>query len=356
PLEISGDGNLTLAAGLGTETTGPVNLNIVAGSVTLAGSEQVNIGGTHTFDGSLIIAGPTLELHGSLISGSGSIRVGASSLMSPRFNAGLNLVSVPVAIGDGQVLTVDPPLANNALTFNRGVTGDGGLTKLANGLCVISAAAEGYAGNTTVEAGILRFDSAVLSDTGRVSISEDGTLELRHGSGDTVRSLFIDGVQVNAGTYGSSSVTGITPDVVDDDHFSRNGWLIVLEDPPGDDYRNWAAGFGLEGDPYDDDDLDGIANQSEYAFALNPTDSSSANPYPSPLSSDGVFVYTRRNPLTNDTGLSYRYEYSSDLQNWMDGSSFTESGDGGAEVETVEVTIPPALLSELEIFVRVIAF
>ena len=364
PLEISRDGNLTLAGGLGTETTGPVFLNIASGSVTLAGSGQINIGNPtfsdpHVFNGPLIMAGPTLELHGSLISGEGSILVAASSLMSPRFNGGVNIVSVPVEVAGGQVLSVDPALGLNTLSFVDGITGDGGLTKLGNGLCVISAADEGYAGDTTVEAGTLRFESAVLSDSGSVSLSGNGRLELRSGAGDTVRSLFIDGVQVEAGTYGGSQAA-TDLDVVNDDHFTSasnsTGWLIVLEDPPSSDFLSWAAGFDLVGGPDDDDDGDGIVNRAEYAFGLTPNDRASVNAFVSPLGGGGVFVYTRRNPTTNATGLSYRYEYSSDLQNWIDGASFTENGDGAALVETVEVTIPVALRSRAEIFVRVIAF
>ena len=366
PLEKSGAGDLELTSGLGTIATGPVTLEILEGSVTLSGTQRINIGGACVFDGNLIMNGPELELHASTITGDGSIVVDALSLMSPRFDDGDNEIQVPIVINE--TLVVDSASGNNALIIERNMSGPGGLIKQGNGPLEIdqfleSGTKTSYEGDTQIEAGTMRFFDPILSDTGRVIFTPyvsgtRGKLDLFHGQSDVVNALYIDGVQMPSGTYGSSSVTGAVLDVVDDDRFMGDGWLVVLSDASSPDYQSWASGFGLEGLPHDDDDLDGVSNGDEYAFGTDPTVASSLSPISESLdAATGTFSYTRRNPVSNATGLSYRYEYSVSLaDDWTPvPAGFGESSDGGNPVETVTVTLPAGLLANPTLFVRVVA-
>jgi hypothetical protein len=62
-----------------------------------------------------------------------------------------------------------------------------------------------------------------------------------------------------------------------------------------------------------DTDGDGLTNQQEYAFGLNPTLGSSVNPITVPLDkTTGTFTYTRR-ATPAASGLTYTVFTSSDL-------------------------------------------
>lgn len=357
PLQKNGAGTLTFAGGLGTQTSGPVKLTLLEGAVSFAGTEQINLGVENVFDVSVFMDGPTVELHRVDIVGDGSLVVRKSSLLSPRFDGGDSLIRIPLIIESGQTLTVDPASGDNDLTISGELGGDGNLVKQGNGLCVISGFS-GYGGDTAVEAGDLRFSRPILSDAGKVRLSGGGQLDLRHGFGDTVEALFIDGVQVEAGTYGSSPVSGVTLDVVDNSRFISTGWLVVTNGPPSADCATWAASFGLTGLANEDDDHDGISNSDEYAFGLLPNNSASVSPFAAPLGADGTFSYTRRNPTTFNTALTYHYEYSTSLTPgiWTElTTGFGEASNARTTVETITVTLPPALLTEESLFVRVVA-
>jgi hypothetical protein len=78
------------------------------------------------------------------------------------------------------------------------------------------------------------------------------------------------------------------------------------------------------------------------------------NPFPVPLDAGGAFSYTRRDEAL--TGLSYEVWTSTDLMNWdKDDGAGQSPRTPVAEVETVAVTLTPALLTAPELFVRVVA-
>ena len=148
--------------------------------------------------------------------------------------------------------------------------------------------------------------------------------------------------------------------MIDDSHFAGTGWLTVLNGPSGVDYDDWAGpiGFHLIEGPGGNDDGDLLSNEDEYAFGLDPTSGSPVNPFPLPLNAaSGTFSYTRRNASVYSTGLSYSYQYSTTLDeiSWTPVAGAIESSDGGDPVETVTVTLPPVLLGNPNLFVRVIA-
>jgi hypothetical protein len=127
----------------------------------------------------------------------------------------------------------------------------------------------------------------------------------------------------------------------------------------GDDYDNWAAlysGANLT-DPNADLDGDGQSNEEERIWGLDPTDGASVHPVTVPLdAAAGTFSYTRRDPAL--TGRTFTVWTSSDLLTWNKdtGAIQTPTSDTPvADVETVSVSLTPALLTELKLFVQVLA-
>jgi alpha-galactosidase len=120
------------------------------------------------------------------------------------------------------------------------------------------------------------------------------------------------------------------------------------------DYMNWRnalyPGIGL---PDDDDDGDGLSNEFEHIFGMNPASSASASPYPAPFfPHTGQFSYSRRaRSLIN---LDYKVWYSTDLVNWfVDNAALQTAGPVTNGVEIMGVEIDPALFSEPKLFVQV---
>jgi hypothetical protein len=100
-----------------------------------------------------------------------------------------------------------------------------------------------------------------------------------------------------------------------------------------------------------DPDGDGQSNHKEFAFGLDPTSGSSANPIPQQLDkSTGVFKYTR----TANSGLTYKVYYSTDLSGWtLDAAATQTPAAAVAGIETVTVTLAAATPSNGKLFVRV---
>lgn len=134
----------------------------------------------------------------------------------------------------------------------------------------------------------------------------------------------------------------------------------TLTQTAGSDYDSWKGGFTFANPPVDslptaDPDGDGLTNQQEYAFGLNPTLGSSVNPVTAPLDkTTGIFTYTRRK-LSLVAPMAYTVKTSTDLTGWsaasISGEVVTESGD----IETVVVTLSGAPLGAPKLFVRVSA-
>ena len=122
-------------------------------------------------------------------------------------------------------------------------------------------------------------------------------------------------------------------------------------------YDAWKAGSFANAftdtDPTHDPDGDGLTNQQEFAFGLDPTTGASVNPITQPFDkSTGKFRYTR----TATSGLTYTVWTSENLQDWTEDLTATagQTDQGTVNgVQTVEVTITdPAPLSG-KLFVRV---
>ncbi|MEI7908398.1 MAG: hypothetical protein WCK77_02050 [Verrucomicrobiota bacterium] len=125
---------------------------------------------------------------------------------------------------------------------------------------------------------------------------------------------------------------------------------------PSAAYVTWLTRFsfaaGANMMPSGDPDGDGMSNQQEFAFGLDPTLGSSVNPITTPLvESTGKFHYTR----FATSALSYSVLASTDLLTWTPAAvtqSVTATLDGVEDVE-VTLTAPPPPGGNL--FVRVAA-
>ncbi|MEP4077276.1 hypothetical protein [Haloferula sp.] len=150
-----------------------------------------------------------------------------------------------------------------------------------------------------------------------------------------------------------------------ENNFSNVGDLAfyLLEGSGTADYDTWMSGFPsitLPADqlPGGDPDHDGLINEDEYAFGLDPSSGASVMPITVPLDKgSGTLTYTRRKPSL--TSLTFSYEWSTMLT----GGSWTTvvpnvadivvpSGDN--ETVTVDLTgAPDDPLANATLFVRV---
>jgi uncharacterized repeat protein (TIGR02543 family) len=122
-------------------------------------------------------------------------------------------------------------------------------------------------------------------------------------------------------------------------------------------YTTWAAGpFAnafTDTNSAHDPDGDGLTNQQEFAFGLDPTTGASVNPITAPLDkSNHKFSYTRYAA----SGLTYTVWTSADLEAWdlvLPGDMTENAGTpNGAGVATVEVTLTNPPVGD-KLFVRV---
>jgi Family of unknown function (DUF6288) len=128
--------------------------------------------------------------------------------------------------------------------------------------------------------------------------------------------------------------------------YAISGILSIVATTPPDPYQVWLGEFtfavGDDTTPTGDPDGDGMSNQDEFAFGLNPTLGSSVNPIVTQLDpGTGNFQYTRR-ATPAATRLTYTVLTSTDLAGWAEGGA-TETGfttDGNIETVTVNVTAP----------------
>jgi len=340
-------------AGLVT-LTGPIT---GAGSLTKNGSGTLRIDNTlNSFAGGTIINSGTffggidakvgtgpITLNGGILymwrfKPTNALTVNGGSITSENgFNQ--NLLAGPVALN--VTLPVNAPFQ---LTCSNTISGVGGFTKTGNGLMILSnTCTSNYTGPTTVSAGTLRIDrTAALSSGSALSISGTGKVNLNYVGTKSVASLTLGGVvQTAPGTYGSvASLANFQSDT----YFTPGSTGTVTI---GNDYDTWLGEFtfapGADKTATGDPDGDGMSNEEEYAFGLNPTLGSSVNPIVAPLDPvTGNFQYTRRaTPAASK--LTYTVLTSTDLAGWAAGGA-TETGfttAGNVQTVTVNVTAPP---------------
>jgi hypothetical protein len=235
-----------------------------------------------------------------------------------------------------------------AMTYSGTASHTGGTTVRAGTLMIAPAGSIGGPSVTVASGATLVVDGTAIGDSASLNLGATALVQVT--GTETVNTLFIDNVQVAAGTWGA---TGSGASNIDNTRFAGSGVVSVTSGPaPASDYDDWADDFSLVGGPGDDDDGDGLTNFEEYAFGLNPTSGASVSPVTAPTKTAGTFTYTRRKQSLS--GLSYTYESSTTLAGW---GAFTPSApdatDSGDPVETITVTVPASLLAEPKLFLRV---
>jgi alpha-galactosidase len=210
-----------------------------------------------------------------------------------------------------------------------------------------------------------------------VGLSADGVarnnaLVLGNGSAGapvfgTNAQLFLESTDFGAGQYGIGTFVAVastqsfnvqqytnlngSPSAKTTDHWS-NGWQIRDLGPSVTEYDAWAGNYPGLGAAGADDDGDGLTNDKERIYGLNPKDPSSASPYKTPFGAAGTFSYSRR--TRSLTGLDYAISYSTDLKEWFEDNGAVQTpGSPVNDVEIVGVQVSPALLAQPKLFVRV---
>ena len=154
----------------------------------------------------------------------------------------------------------------------------------------------------------------------------------------------------NASYYGPDSFTFAS----NDGSYLSDAATVSITVTPSP-FSTWANGSFAHAftdkDPAHDPDFDGMTNQEEFAFGLDPTTGSSVDPITQQLDkATGIFKYKR----TKDSGLTYKVYYSTNLSGWtLDASATQTPAAAVAGVESVTVTLAAAVPRGDKLFVRV---
>ncbi len=325
--------------------TGIINLRVSAGTnvpeVDLEGPAGPPVPGTQTWN--QVTALPALAASGLLDTVGAPTLVGFSaSGLEGADDWGLN---APLKLLTRSARVFDTSPGNSGSFTISGLTPD-----TYYDLWIASAHING--------SGVGTWSTSNINSTG-ASVVIDNTGQSTNGTTwvSGVNYVRFQSVKVNGG--GNITMTVMNNPVVDN-RVGFNGFqLIPVEAPTATDYDDWMATFPSITEPADklstaDPDGDGLTNQEEYAFGLNPTLGTSVNPITVPLNkTTGMFTYTRR-ATPAITGLTYTVETSTDLAIWPTDVTATQTVTGTVgDVQTVDVTVTGAPLTAPSIFVRI---
>jgi autotransporter-associated beta strand protein len=324
-LRVAGWGANT--AGLGQLDCGADRLVVNGGTIEWAGATARS--GSRAF--TIGAAGATLKA-----TGQGTWTLAHSG--NPAYDALSNNYSLALDGAGAAVLAMD-------------ISGSGGLTKKGAGTWSVTGS-NNYSGATTVESGTLTLTQPNLANSSTLTIglvaAAPAILNLPNAGTDQVGALVIDGVSQPDGLYDASNTGG----AITGAGKIQVGATILTP------YQSWAesiSGF-TDTDPAHDPDGDGLTNQQEFAFGLDPMSGVSADPIKQPLDkATGTFTYTRRDPALS--GLVYQVNTSTDLTDWKVDANATQTVIGTTNnIQTVRVTLSgPQPLTAVKIFVRVTA-
>lgn len=234
--------------------------------------------------------------------------------------------------------------------------GSGGVWK--SGYGILSFIAEtAYTGDTEVEQGTVAFFHSSIADSSTVRIGEEGVVEMVHDEIDTVRALFIDGVQQPDGDYvriGSSTPGTAIPQLAGD------GVLRVDSSATGGNtFDDWLADNAPATGFSTDSDGDGLPNGVEHVLGSNPNTSSAGLQEVSSTGSGVTFTHSLNDSIASN--VTYGYEWSTDLTEWV-GSGVSNSNGVTATLTASapvdgEVTLNASITSgtPAKFFVRLVA-
>lgn len=194
-----------------------------------------------------------------------------------------------------------------------------------------------YTGDTTVNAGgTLVVDGDSIVNAGKLLINGSGKVqvtELVDPVIEVVDTLFIDGVQMAAGTYGA---TGSGAANLDDARFAGAGVIQVITSPPAG-YDSWKTQItnGEDGRTQDADD-DGFTNLQEFLFGTDPMTGTGSLTSTEVSGNTLTIRWRERTP-----GATYLLEESSTLDNpWTtSGAPITTDGPLDGDYLPVKATI-----------------
>jgi autotransporter-associated beta strand protein len=380
-------GNITLPTGINFVTSS-ANLshpaignlagdNVINGNVTLAG------GGGST---AVNVSGGSLALNGLIATNTSGrfLILGGNTVAPGTINGVISDGTNPLGLTISGTNTWTLTAANaytGITTVNAGTLLVNGIQNLATGAVTVAGGSLGgigtIGGNITVNAaGTLAPGQSVGTLTtvnsvtlnGKLSIEIDGastdklvvgsTLNITNGTLDLTEINPASGTPIIIASYGGltgtqfATVNGLPSGYTINYNYNSLNQIALVSS--GGDYTTWAGGFPgfIDTAPGSDPDGDGLTNQQEYAFGLDPTSGSSVSPITQMLSqTGGTFKYTRR--LPGLTGLTYTYESSTTLSGWDLFVPVSEATNSGTPVEEITVTVPPALLTDPKVFVRV---
>lgn len=142
------------------------------------------------------------------------------------------------------------------------------------------------------------------------------------------------------------------------DAAGSNGSRLTYIAASPQDYEVWLDEYtftaGADLTPEGDADSDGLNNRTEYLFGLDPSDSSTANPFTAfPEPTGGTLRYTRRNPALSGVS-NYQVWTSVDLTVWNHDATAAQSVIQDGNVQEIEVTLSGSKpLNESRLFMQI---
>jgi autotransporter-associated beta strand protein len=268
----------------------------------------------------------------------------------------------------------DSPL--HVFTISSDISGAGGINTgtgstltgggVANSIgTVVFTGANTYTGATTVSAGTLSLVGG--SQTSPITVNSGATLGFEVGSPTTSSStvtfdatskVSVTGTPAAVTLMTASSISGtpVLDPAIPGFTLQITATELKLVSGGASPYGTWAASY-LPTDvsnPAGDNDNDGLVNQQEFAYGLNPTSGASVNPIIVQLNKTaGTFSYQRR----AGTGLTYKILKSATLAagSWVEDAGAVQVVIPSGENENVVVTLSGAPLTGDKLFVRVAA-
>jgi autotransporter-associated beta strand protein len=360
------DGTITVQEGILGLTR-----NTIAGDLPVV----VNNGSTLFFENNssgsfskpVIVNGSTVRVGGSAVSNPRSVTVTGSCtfLMEAAFNLNGGLG------GDGSINKT----GGQALTINAPSTHTGTITVSAGSLVLGATGALPTTTGVTINAGATFNTSAQESHalpagqtiTFGINPAGDGTagrivangLDVSNANANFVPTGELDDDVYIIATY--NTLTGdafanatLPPGYIINYAYEGNRIALIAA---GDDYAVWASQFpGANlSDPDADFDGDGVSNNDERIFGLDPTSPTSTSPIVAPFdSAEGTLGFTRRDPAV--TGYSFVIETSTNLMAWHpDTGAILTPGPTVNQMQTVTARLSSELLDQPRLFVRVAA-
>ena len=324
--------------------------NISGGTVTgTSGINMLEALTAGTANSTLTISGGSLSVGTSSVSATNGIyRTAATGTTTLELDGGsLNLNGN--AIGGAGANAITTQFESGTLTDVGEINGGAGLTKTTAGTLTLTGT-NTYTGTTAVSEGTLSMSSPSLANASDVTIATGAVLNLNYTGTDTVGSLSVGGgLPLPNGTYDKDSpqTTGF---------ITGDGKIFV--NAVATPYDTWVTlyqpGF-TNSLPTQDQDGDGLTNQQEFAFGLNPTSGSSVNPITTGVGpATGNFSYTRN----ANSGLTYKVWSSPDLATWTLSTTAVQTPVGTPDsfgTQTVNVTNLGATPVNGKLFVRIAA-